>query len=39
VLGDQFRLGLDNLGEAGFEDLGNLLVHLLPAQCRTEDTA
>ena len=30
VLGDQLRLGLHERGEPGFEDLGNLLVHLLP---------
>ena len=30
VLGDQLRLGLDKRGEPGFEDLGNLLVDLLP---------
>src|SRR5262245_51778172 len=30
VLGDQLRLGLDEGRELSFEDLGNLLVDLLP---------
>ena len=30
VLGHQLRLGLHERGEPCFEDLGNLLVHLLP---------
>jgi hypothetical protein len=30
VLGDQLRLGPHECGEPGFEDLGNLLVDLLP---------
>jgi hypothetical protein len=29
VLGHQLQLGLYKRGEADFEDLGNLLVHLL----------
>jgi len=29
-VGDQFRLGLHECGEPGFQDLGHLLMHLLP---------